>query len=144
MNTSKQGAGREATLATNVGVTAQSLRHLDILTRRLVTARLGQYEFLVPSPEAYAMHKIVVNGERGKKAQKDRDAIVGLWPYLSHDEMDRLEQTLPKREWARYQAFVKANGVALRKRDGDFGALDRLRAIVASQNASDEGDWPNT
>ncbi len=78
----KVGAGLESSLRTNLGVVAQSLRHLDILARFTIEVELEGLRVRVPIPEAYAVHKMAVNHERGRKKQKDADAIVRMWPHL--------------------------------------------------------------
>lgn len=79
----KKGAGLEASLKTNLGVTAQALRHLDILSKHPVVAQCLGHEVIVPVPEAYALHKMVINSQRGAKAHKDARAVANLQPYLN-------------------------------------------------------------
>lgn len=60
----KRGAGLESSLKTNIGVTAYSLRHLDILLNNLVAVEYGGVAVNVPVPEAYAIQKLVIHGDR--------------------------------------------------------------------------------
>ena len=50
-----------------VGISAQSLRHLDTLARNTTVVEVGGLMVRLPTPEAYAVHKMVVNHERGAK-----------------------------------------------------------------------------
>jgi hypothetical protein len=79
----KVGAGLEASLRTNLGVTAQSLRHMEVLARHMVTVPYEGMAVNIPAPEAYVVHKMVVNKERGKKQEKDAQAILRMWPSLT-------------------------------------------------------------
>lgn len=67
----KRGAGVEPSLRTNIGVTAQALRHLDMLSSNTAAVLCLGHLVHVPIPEAYAVHKMVINEERGAKAEDD-------------------------------------------------------------------------
>lgn len=68
----KIGAGLESTLKTNLGVTAQSLRHLNILSANTINVSYIGMNITIPEPEAYAVHKMVINLERGRKQEYRR------------------------------------------------------------------------
>lgn len=59
----KMGAGVKPALKTNVGVTAQALRHMDIISRNVVEVNCLGHDVIVPAPEAYVVHKMVINDE---------------------------------------------------------------------------------
>lgn len=105
----KMGAGAESALKTNIGVTAQSLWHMDILARNAMSVAYFDMKVFVPSPEAYAVHKMVINKERKGKSEKDVRAVIGIWPYLDKDEVERIIGTLTKKECVSVNAFMKAN-----------------------------------
>ena len=94
----KMGAGVEPALKTNIGVTAQAVWHLDILSRNAVQVAYCGMTLFVPSPEAYAVHKMVINKDRKAKREKDAAAILGIWPFLDMPEVARIISTLSKRE----------------------------------------------
>ena len=71
----KRGAGGEASVKTNLGVTAQSLRHLDILSKHTKTVEFFNMNIEIPIPEAFIIHKIIINNERKEKKEKDRISI---------------------------------------------------------------------
>lgn len=107
----KVGAGRESSLRTNLGVVAQSLRHLDVLARFTVEVELEGLRVRVPIPEAYAAHKMAVNHERGRKQAKDAEAIERLWPHLDRDRLALVLQSCTKRERSRVDAFMAQHGL---------------------------------
>ena len=109
----KVGAGLEETLKTNLGVTAQSLRHLELLKRHIVAIEFQGMLVNVPTPEAYALHKMVINHERGLKSDKDAQAIRNIWPYLNMEELREMSSSLSKKELARVNAFMTGHGLTL-------------------------------
>lgn len=62
------GAGAEVALKANVGVTVQTLRHLETLSANLLEAICLGHLLQVPAPEAYAIRKMVVSDDRDPKA----------------------------------------------------------------------------
>ena len=107
----KVGAGVEDALRTNLGVTAQALRHLDTLSRHVVTVDFAGLRVNVPTPEAYVVHKMIVNNERGRKQEKDALAIQRMWPFLDYDRLAAVLGGLTKREGARVASFMEAYGL---------------------------------
>ena len=51
-----------------------------------------------PLPEAYALHKVIINGQRGRKQEKDRQAVMNLWPYINQEILNELYERLSKKE----------------------------------------------
>ena len=107
----KMGAGVEPALKTNVGVTAQALRHMDILSSNSIEASCLGYVVRVPLPEAYAVHKMVINAQRGNKQEKDVRAIETIWPFLDHQRLKSVLVKLTKRERIRADTFMGAHGL---------------------------------
>lgn len=104
---SQQGSGEETILKTSLGVNAQALRHLSLLRDNTLTVDLFNLAMPVPEPEAYVLHKMIINGQRGKKTEKDRAAIDNLLPYLNDVRFEELRLTLTAKEKAAVQAFMK-------------------------------------
>lgn len=96
----QQGAGDTQTLKTNLGVNAQALRHLSVLKEFTLTVHLFDMDINIPQPEAYVLHKIVINPQREKKAEKDRAAILNLLPFLDRDKFKTVFDCLTKKEQA--------------------------------------------
>ncbi len=94
----QQGSGEQSTLKTNLGVSAQALRHLAIVRDNTVTVNILDMDIIVPEPEAYVLHKIIINDQRGRKAEKDRNAIFNLLPHLDRERIEALYNTLTAKE----------------------------------------------
>lgn len=109
----KVGAGLEASMRTNIGVVAQTLRHLDVLKQEPLAVSYEGMTVCVPCPEAYVLQKMVVNDERGWKAAKDAAAIRNLWPHLDRERLSRIASTLTRREMARAETYAGENNLAL-------------------------------
>lgn len=103
------GAGTEGTLRTNIGVTAQALRHLGILSANTLKVVCLGHAITVPTPEAYVVHKMVIHSRRGKKAEKDARAILHLWPLLDTGKVASVVQLLSKKERASVLAFASSH-----------------------------------
>ena len=106
------GAGREPALKTNIGVTAQALWHMDVILKNTIEVRCFNHIMTVPAPEAYVIHKMIINGERGKKAEKDAHAVENLLPLLDEKRLTKAFGSLSKKEKARVRTFAEAHGVA--------------------------------
>lgn len=109
----KMGAGVEPALKTNVGVTAQALRHMDIISRNVVEVNCLGHAVIVPAPEAYVVHKMVINDERGIKADKDAQAVANLFPLLDKAAFSDVLEGLTKKEMAKVRAFAERHGFSL-------------------------------
>lgn len=105
------GSGEAPVISTNLGVKAQALRHLNILRDNVMVVDLLNMQFHVPTPEAYAIHKIVINKNRGKKAEKDRAAIIVLMPFLNKAKFMNTYEALTKKEKASVDVFLTGNHV---------------------------------
>ena len=115
----KMGAGKEPALKTNIGVTAQALWHMDVILKNTIEVRCFNHIVTVPAPEAYVMHKMIINGERGKKAEKDANAVKNMFPLLDDEKLNKIFNSLSKKEKARVRVFAEVHGV-----------VDRISGIV--------------
>ena len=111
----KMGAGLEPALKTNIGVTAQALRHMDIISRNVVEANCLGHVVVVPAPEAYVAHKMVINNERGIKAEKDAQAVENIFPLLDEVVFSGILGNLTKKEMAKVRAFAERHGLLLNR-----------------------------
>lgn len=110
---SQQGSGVTPVIPTNLGVMAQALRHLNVLRDNTVVAELLDMQIHVPCPEAYVIHKMVISGSRGKKAEKDRAAILRLMPYINSDVFRTIYDQLTKKERLAVDGFFTVNTISL-------------------------------
>ena len=106
---SKVGAGVESVLKTNLGVTAQTLRHMDIITENTMTLEYFDMKINVPTPEAYLIHKMIINDERGIKKEKDRLAVNNLWGFIQKDKFEEIYNSLKRKEKAAVDMFMADN-----------------------------------
>lgn len=102
----KMGAGIEPSLKTNIGVTAQALRHLEILSRDTLQVICLGHLITVPIPEAYTAHKMVINNDRKAKKDKDAEAVKWLWSHLDEGVFDTVVSKLTKKEKAAVSTFL--------------------------------------
>ena len=65
----------------------------------------------VPIPEAYTVHKMAINSQRGSKSTKDAQAILGIWPFLDEEKLGAVLAKLTKKERARAREFMDVHGL---------------------------------
>ena len=94
----QKGSGIEPVLQTNMGVAAQALRHMHVLKEFSTELNVFGMNITVPIPEAYVIHKIIINGQRGNKSEKDRLSIELLMPYLDKIKFEEITGHLTKSE----------------------------------------------
>ncbi|MDO4545323.1 MAG: GSU2403 family nucleotidyltransferase fold protein [Bacillota bacterium] len=104
---SKRGAGEEAALKTNLGITAQSLRHMEMLKENTIVIDYFGMKIEVPSPEAFVLHKMIINRERKQKSAKDRDAIDRMYQHLDMAEFGRIKDRLTNKERQRIDEYLE-------------------------------------
>jgi len=98
--TRQKGAGAESVYRTALGVTAQALRGLDLLLLETRIVNFFDIEITVPIPEAYILHKIIINKDRNKeeKRNKDRDSILLLFPHIDQEKYLQLVEKTTKKQ----------------------------------------------
>lgn len=104
----QKGAGTKPVLETNIGVNAQALHHVSILKKYSMNITMFDMSITLPEPEAYVIHKIVINGQRGKKSEKDLLAIERLMPFLNRDRMLAITNELTNRDRRTVIAFIES------------------------------------
>ena len=90
----------------NLGIVAECIGTMDILERNIQTVHSKQFDcdIQVPTPEAYVMHKILINNEGSSfKQTSDASKIYNLYPYLVHDQqriesMSRIYASFSKKQ----------------------------------------------
>ena len=94
----QKGKGSETALKTNLGITAQALRHLDLLRDNTLEIRYLGIKVCIPVPEAFVLHKMIINSERKHKTEKDQTVINRMYPHLNLDKFNELLGALTKKE----------------------------------------------
>lgn len=103
----KKGSGEDDTMKTNMGITAQAFRHMDIISNNTIQIEYLGSEINVPKPEAYAIHKMVINKDRKDKQEKDIQAVLNIYPFLDMDIFDQICDKLNKNEIKRVNSFIE-------------------------------------
>ena len=107
----QMGSGSTRIMKTNLGVNAQALRHMDITLRNSITVNLLGMNVTVPKPEAYVIHKMVINKDRTPAKQaKDTQSIYRLAPYLNQKVYQEVYDGLFKKEQNAVNTFIEKNG----------------------------------
>lgn len=99
------GDGSKKLPRTTIGVNAQQLTHLGLLKKYLLKVEVSGFNLFVPEPEAYVLHKMIINERRGIKAGKDRQKIEYLYPFLEELRLKEIEETLTKKEKNMIKAY---------------------------------------
>lgn len=82
----ERGVGQNKPYKTALNVTAQGLRHMDILLEYCITVNYNGIDVEVPMPFAYILHKLIINSQRQPyKQEKDADAVGNLFDAISDD-----------------------------------------------------------
>lgn len=94
----QKGKGDTPALKTNLGVTAQALRHLEILNANTLEIDYLGIRVLIPTPEAFVLHKMIINSERKNKIEKDQNVINKMYKHLNVNTFNLLKDNLTKKE----------------------------------------------
>ena len=105
----QRGSGNSPTIQTNLGVNAQALRHLSPITSNTTTLTVLGFPIIVPIPEAYVAHKIIINPNRGVKVEKDRQSIFSLMPFIDKEKFNIVCNGLTKKEQRLIFDFMQKN-----------------------------------
>ena len=105
------------------GVFAESLSYVDIFGSNYIELIRDGIKIKVASPSAFAIQKILINGRRGAKAEKDAQAIdyvllfIGA-SYKSREEFYELFDKLPRKWKKTVEEYAKRRGIQLPQRNG--------------------------
>ena len=84
-----------------------SLRYMDILLNNSTSVDYLGMSLTVPFPEAYVIHKMVINNQRKGKQEKDRNAIINLFPYLDTERFQNIKDSLSRKEQKAVNTFIE-------------------------------------
>lgn len=75
----ERGQGKERTIPVEaLGIRAQPLRYLDLLSRDTISVDFEGLELSLPHPASFALHKLIVSSRRAKPEKKGKDLQQGL------------------------------------------------------------------
>lgn len=104
----------------NTDVYAESLSYVDIFVGNYIEANYDGIKLKVASPSSYVLQKLLINGQRKVKSEKDIESIKNVLLYIGasrkfKEELQNLFDSLP-RKWKREILKVsKANNIVLFK-----------------------------
>jgi len=75
----------------SIDIVAVGLREVNILAKYPLQLECNGYTITVPEPEAYVIHKLIINPKRENADKKEKD-IRSVESLLRHVDKDRLEQ----------------------------------------------------
>lgn len=83
----EMGAGQTAPYKVeSLGIRVEGLRHLDVLIKNTVPVLIRANSVNVPLPQAYVLHKLIINNYRGIKKTKDLISIDELLPFIQNSK----------------------------------------------------------
>ena len=109
-----RGSGKFNYYKVGKGIVSEGLRHTNILSKHKVMVMHEGIKFYVPVPEAYAIHKMVINHDRSpSKKRKDCDAVLHILPKLNVEKMNEISSALTKIERKYARDFCENNGIGI-------------------------------
>lgn len=102
----QKGKGEVPALKTNLGITAQALRHLSVINNNCIEISYLGINLYVPKPEAFVLHKMIINSARKNKIEKDQDVINRMYRHLDEEEFGRIYDTLSKKEQRAVKDYI--------------------------------------
>ena len=105
------GKGQAVNKIPSLGVKAESLREVNMLTNYSLELKCDGYSLIVPEPEIYALQKLYANKTRKPifKKEKDIRSIRELLPYLNKSRLHSIFNELIKNEQKRILETIQLN-----------------------------------
>ena len=100
------------------GIKAIGLRKMNILLANETSMYCNGFTIKVPTPEAYILHKMVINDDRKDKQEKDISAILNMYYHIEQSDraMEMLRRTLDsltKKQQNKVRAFMQEHKILL-------------------------------
>ena len=101
----------------SLGVTAQGLRHIGMLDEYSTPLRMRGYSIHVPLPQAYILHKLLINEQRSEaKREKDLGAVRDLLAAMQGFPVElaavqKLFDELPKKAQGKIRKTCEKNAI---------------------------------
>ena len=103
----QMGSGESLALKTNLGITAQALRHLNLLKANTIEVEHLGIKVNIPTPEAFILHKMIINNDRKDKIEKDQVVINNMYKHVDKDKLTLLYETLTKKEKRAIDLYIE-------------------------------------
>lgn len=102
----------------SLGIKAEGLRNMDILSDNAEELYINGYYINVPIPQAYILHKMVISEKRGKKKDKDLQSVMAVLEEIqkSEPETDKFKlvyNKLSQKQRQKVDDFCKLNLIKL-------------------------------
>lgn len=72
-----------------LGIKAEGLREMTFIESNSIDIIAQCYKIRVPSPQAYVLHKLIINDKRKNKAQKDIRAVEGVLKFIKKSDIEK-------------------------------------------------------
>lgn len=126
----QKGSGLDPIIKTNIGVNAQALRNMDVLSSNTIKTNVFDYSLTVPVPEAYILHKMVINRERKGKTEKDKEGILNLFNHINKDKFLEIYDSLGSKPKVKVNEFMEKE---MKLSLNDLGYVENLKPKVNLQ-----------
>jgi len=105
----------------SLGIVGIGLRDVNMLERYPLAIEVRGYTLVVPEPEIYVLHKILICTKRLKpdKKEKDLDSVRGLLPYINKERMRTMFDKLEKKQKKTIEESDKQNFIRIWQENGD-------------------------
>ena len=130
----QKGDGQKIIKRNDIGIIPQQLSHMWML-KNTIPVRYHNYAVNVPEPEAYYIHKIIINSQRGPKTLKDQAAIANLEKYIDREKVNDYLSQLSKKELAKYNTYMQ--DVATRRHDVNHIVMNGKDHYVSNKEIRD-------
>ncbi len=92
---------------TELGLRATGKPDMWPMLENFMPVRYHDFRILVPEPEAYVVHKMLINNTREAKAIPDAEKIVNLLKYIDRERFSEIVDKCHTSETARIEAFFR-------------------------------------
>ncbi len=106
----EKGKGKVALYRTNMGIDVEGLRELNFINENAIDVKIRDHKIFIPTPEAYVLHKIIINHERNSiKREKDMRSIELIIDeyFQANSELNKRFMFLLKGMTKKQQEIVK-------------------------------------
>jgi len=98
----------------SIGITGIGIKETNMLAMYPLVIEYKGYKVIVPEPEIYVLHKLLINPQRGEvKKEKDMQSIQLLLPHLNKERLKYMFEKLFKAQQKIIQKVCFENDVEL-------------------------------